>query len=73
MDLINSQASLSNLIEVKTIFYIVFLPLAFAILFFLTLLTFWSCAQVTRGDLNPRLIRDQQYRIDSDAGMPMPD
>jgi hypothetical protein len=51
--LINSQASLSNLIEVKTIFYIVFLPLAFAILFFLTLITFWSCAQVTRGDLNP--------------------
>jgi hypothetical protein len=51
--LINSQASLSNLIEVKTIFYIVFLPLAFAILFFLTLLTFWSCAQVAKDILNP--------------------
>jgi hypothetical protein len=53
INLIPSQASLSNLIEVKTIFYIVFLPLAFAILFFLTLLTFWSCAQVTKGNLNP--------------------
>jgi len=31
---------------VKTIFYLVLLPIAFAILLFITLLTFWSCAQV---------------------------